>query len=174
MCSLIKRHKVFAACQTVVDPSPYVDACKYDLCADANVVHRDTYRCRAVAQYAQECAHKGIHVDWMEEDDLADLRSACLNSNYGKCHGGALYHECAPKQNTTCRELSYQPIDKLANHHYKDVGCVAGCACPEGQYYENTNGNLQCVEKKSCSCYDPLTRKNKQRGATIKKGCSTW
>ena len=174
MCSILKNHRIFAACENVVDPAPYVDACKYDLCGDANSVHRDVYLCRSVAHYAQECSNRGVTVDWMNDASLNDLRLSCANSNYGVCRGGSKYNECARQVNTTCKDLSFRASEKYINHYNQADRCVAGCECPENQYFENVNGRMQCVEKDSCSCYDLVTHKDRPTGYKIKKGCSTW
>ena len=167
---MIKNHQIFKECASIVDPAFYVESCKYDLCLDGNLDHRSLYRCKAVATYAQECANHGIFVDWLNHPEFIDLKSSCQDIKYGICYGGSKYSDCARLTNTTCRELSYRQPE-MYSHHIDH--CVAGCSCPEGQYYDNLNGIIQCVPKDSCSCYEPIFNKYYPANHKIKKGCST-
>jgi hypothetical protein len=171
-CSLIREHPIFKQCQSVVDPTFYVDSCMYDMCLDVNDAHRDVYRCRGVAAYAEECANKGVVIDWYNNSELDDLNQACQRSGYGYCSGGTLYTECSRLVNTTCRDLNFRSTEKYSNKHL-ETQCVAGCSCPEGQYLENRLGRLSCVHKESCSCFDSASNRNYPSNSTLKKGCST-
>lgn len=175
MCSILRDSPVFKPCRSVVDPSSYIENCKYDMCSDANRLFRDVYRCRAIATYARECAKKNVTINWMDNSDLSELKTACQNSNYGKCTGGAVYTEQAPTRNKTCRELSVKNHEKYANVYGYADEAIPGCACPEGQLYEDLgSGTLQCVPKSSCSCFDVSTNHFYAAGEQIKRACSTW
>jgi hypothetical protein len=180
LCGLIKTHHAFKKCAEVLfSPASIYEACKYDMCADANLIHRETYRCQAIAHFAHECANRDMEIDWMGDEELAELRRSCYNSDYGKCHGGSRYRENAPVFNTTCRDLTHVTTDKHhATRYFQHTNPVPGCACPEGQYLENMNGILtiggHCVPRDQCSCYDPVLGKARQPGASMTRGCATW
>lgn len=110
----------------------------------------------------------------MDQDDLKDLKSACYNSHYGKCYGGSVYSECARTVNTTCKDLFSKSTEKYANQNNQNHLCVAGCSCPEDQYFEKINNQLQCVTKSSCTCYDMASNRYYQPNDQIKRACSTW
>lgn len=172
---MLREKAVFKACEEAVDPAPYIEACKYDMCLDGNALHRDLYRCRAIAAYAFACAAKGIVLQWIDNDELKDVKAACYNSNYGKCAGGALYTEKSPNKARTCRELSMKVHEKFANNYAIVDEAIPGCACPEGHLYEDLGfGTQQCVPKASCSCYDVTSNHFYAAGEEIKRACSTW
>ena len=171
MCDVLKTNPVFKKCETVVDVSPFIEACKYDMCADENSNHRDLYRCRAVAAYAHECANRGVILNWFDREDLLNIKTACYNSKYGKCYGGSSYSECAKQVNSTCKDFFTRSTEKFSS---QNSFCVAGCSCPEGQVLDKIGSNYMCVEKSSCTCYDFATEKYYKPGESIKKACSTW
>lgn len=171
---MLRGKETFKPCESVVDPAPYIDACKYDLCLDGNNLHREVFRCRAIAAYAFACAAKGVILNWMESEELRDVKQACQNNTYGICSGGAFYTEKAPTKNRTCRELSMKVHDKYANNFAYSDETVPGCACPEGYLFEDLGGSQQCVPKSSCSCYDSSSGHFYAAGEQIKRACSTW
>lgn len=168
LCDVLK-HAVFKPCESLVDLTSYIEACKFDMCSDENSNHRDVYRCRAVAAFAHECASKGVVLNWLENEDLRDVKTACYNSKYGKCYGGSEYSECTKLVNSTCKDLFIRDRFSDLNEY-----CVAGCSCPEGQFLDKINDQYMCVVRESCSCYDLANNKYYQPGETIKRSCSTW
>lgn len=170
LCEILKTHPIFKECENVVDVAPFFEACKYDICSDANSNQRDLYRCRAVAAYAHECSSRGVVIDWFNNDDFRDIKISCYNSKYGKCYGGASYSECTKLVNATCKDFSRSSLKYQGKTDY----CVAGCSCPEGQALDKVNDQYLCVTKESCTCYDFATNKYYQPDESMKKACSTW
>ena len=61
MCSAIMS----SICQDVVDPVPFFEACKEDVCfygGDESSV------CASMSAYFRECSRRGVHVDWRGPD----------------------------------------------------------------------------------------------------------
>lgn len=170
----MRNKDIFGACESHVDPSPFIEACKSDICSDESSFHRDAYRCRAIAAYAYACSKKQILLNWFEHEDLKDLKQACYNSNYGKCFGGSFYTDRARTKNTTCRDLFVKSHEKYSNNYDSEDEPVAGCSCPENQYLELIDNRLQCVPISSCNCVQVETNRVFAAGEKIKKACSTW
>ena len=60
----------FDVCQELIDPTPFYEACIYDLCA---TLPDDDVLCDSLAEYAQACREaKGSPRDWR-----ADTPSCC-------------------------------------------------------------------------------------------------
>jgi len=56
-------------CKDVVDPLPFFESCKEDVCfysAHPNSV------CGSMSAYFRECARRGVHVDW-RKDGLCEV-----------------------------------------------------------------------------------------------------
>lgn len=51
---------VFGACHKIVDYSPFVVACEFDVCH----MHVDHIGCTSLQSYADACAEAGICIDW--------------------------------------------------------------------------------------------------------------
>lgn len=170
MCLLLKESKAFKKCEPYVDIAQIVENCKYDICSSSSQADNELYRCYAYATYAHECATKGIHVDWFDDPEMAEIRAGCLGSKfmYGKCQGGSLYTDCQKQENVTCRDLSTK---RMA---HGEPFCSSGCECPENYYFEMIANQPQCVLRSSCSCFDKGSNKYYQTGEKVKRGCSPW
>ena len=162
---------MFKKCSLAVDVTPFVDACKYDLCSDANQNHKDLYGCSAFAAYAYECASKGVIIDWINQSDLNELKTSCFKNDYAKCYGESTYSECSRSYNSTCKDLTTKTNENRSN---LTSNCVPGCTCPDNYYFDNVNGYPQCVKISACSCYDLFTNKYYSSNDKIQKGCQTW
>ena len=171
-CNVLKDHKLFKQCSLAVDVTPFVDACKYDLCSDSNQNHKDLYGCSAFAAYAYECASKGVLLDWINQDDLSELKTSCFKNDYAKCYGESTYSECSRKFNSTCKDLTTKTNENRSSNF--TLNCVPGCTCPNNYYFDNVNGYPQCVKMSSCSCYDLSTNKYYSSNDKIQKGCQNW
>lgn len=172
MCNPLKENPIFRACEAVVEVAPFYDACKNDLCSDANHFKRQLYQCRAFAAYAHECADKGILINWLNDYSLKGVMEACYTTGYGKCFGGSEYSECSRTVNTTCKDLFLKHNERYSNS--QDQVCVAGCSCPEDHYFDIINNQLQCVPRSSCTCYDIGTNKYYQPNEKVKRSCAEW
>ena len=50
-------------CKDVVDPLPYYEACKEDVCFFNG---DEDSPCNSAASYFRECSRRGVHVDWRD------------------------------------------------------------------------------------------------------------
>ena len=66
----------FTVCASVVDPKPYIEQCKHDVCTCGNK-NNDirACECNAFATYARECALRGKVLDWR----TSDMCGKCTN-----------------------------------------------------------------------------------------------
>lgn len=51
----------FAKCHNIVDPHPYVETCKYDVCACGEKLN---CFCSAMSRYSEACAKQGVDIQW--------------------------------------------------------------------------------------------------------------
>ncbi|CAF4904566.1 unnamed protein product, partial [Rotaria magnacalcarata] len=74
---------MFSNCSPLhVDPSFFLTACIRDLCEDQSTAHRDKVKCSVITALAHVCALKGIIIDWLSNETLANT---CQTINYGQC-----------------------------------------------------------------------------------------
>ena len=59
-CSKLERAP-FTACHSYVDPMPFVENCKQDVCACSG---KQNCLCPVLEAYAQQCARHGLALDW--------------------------------------------------------------------------------------------------------------
>lgn len=52
-------------CKDVVDPAPYFESCKEDVCFYNG--HPNSL-CSSMAAYYRECTRRGVHINWRTED----------------------------------------------------------------------------------------------------------
>lgn len=53
-------HSVFEACHKIIDYSPFLDGCEFDMChVDVKYIG-----CSSVQSYADTCAKAGVCIDW--------------------------------------------------------------------------------------------------------------
>ena len=69
---LISENGPFSDCHEVVDPTPYYDACIYDLCA---TLPDDSLICDSLATYDHACRRAGV-----EPDDWRAVTPQCRKS----------------------------------------------------------------------------------------------
>ena len=51
-------------CKDVVDPAPYFESCKEDVCFYNAHPHSV---CSSMAAYYRECTRRGVHIQWRTE-----------------------------------------------------------------------------------------------------------
>ncbi|XP_025836285.1 hemocytin [Agrilus planipennis] len=128
-CSIIKS-KEFEDCHWYVDPEPFYQDCMYDVCA-CETKELSSCLCPMISAYAQECALKGIKVDWRNNVRECGIR----------CTGGQKYQICGNSCTRTCSDVSLHPdCDRL---------CIEGCNCPEGEALDEYG---ECIPIGQCSC----------------------
>jgi hypothetical protein len=79
-----------------------------DLCADQSSTHRDQVKCSTITALAHACALKGININWMSNETLANT---CQTINYGQCGttSNAVYSECVSECQSACTDIDLMP-----------------------------------------------------------------
>lgn len=132
-------------CKFVVDPTPYFEACREDVCFGTEARENKSY-CNAMAAYFRECARHGVNVDWRSE-----------NRCPAECPSDMEYRVCGPSSAATC-EIQKPIVD--------DNDCIDGCHCPQGKVLLDG----KCITAAECPCtYAGEVYESKQR---IKKDCN--
>ncbi|XP_076806278.1 von Willebrand factor-like [Clavelina lepadiformis] len=129
-------------CKYVIDPAPYFEACKEDVCWAAD----DDNVCDSMSAYFRECARFGVIVDWRDKDRCAIT-----------CPDNLCYDVCGSSCPKTCYDTSYN----CENDH-----CIEGCHCPEGTYLHNGT----CVSRQDCPCQ--YGRQEYGPGSKIRLDCN--
>ncbi|CAL8403839.1 unnamed protein product [Boreogadus saida] len=140
-CSIIQS-TVFSGCHSVVDPSPYYEACVFDSCACDSGGDCECF-CTAVAAYAQACNEAGTCIQWRTP-------LICpLFCDYYNPPGGCEWHykPCGSPCQKTCRN----PFGGCSTQIPPLEGCYPKCP-PEQPFFDEDN--MKCVQKDQCGCYD--------------------
>lgn len=69
-------------------------------------------KCSVITALAHACALKGIIIDWMSNETLAQT---CQTINYGQCGSGskADYSECVSECQSSCTDIDLMPSSCL-------------------------------------------------------------
>ncbi|XP_035824040.1 SCO-spondin-like [Aplysia californica] len=147
-CGDLLTDPAFKLCHSVVDPQPYVEACKTDCCSADSA----GCMCETMQAYSRACVDLGVRLSWR---------------NPGRCEiqcdGGKVFKECGSSCIEDCSSASATCSDPT---------CIDGCFCPDG--YALHNG--VCIQKQECPCTltaEQGTGKEYQQGHIIKKECNT-
>ncbi|XP_041075179.1 mucin-2-like [Polyodon spathula] len=140
-CSLIKS-KVFTACHSQVDPTPYYDACVRDSCACDSGGDCECF-CTAVASYAEACNEAGVCVAW-RSPEICPLFCDYYNPA-GECEWH--YKPCGAPCMKTCRNPSGTCSSQIPGLE----GCYPKCP-PNQPYFDEES--MKCVQQEDCGCYD--------------------
>ncbi|XP_030270539.1 mucin-5AC-like [Sparus aurata] len=140
-CSIIQSD-VFSACHSVVDPSPYYDACVFDSCACDSGGDCECF-CTAVAAYADSCNQAGICIRW-RTPKICPLFCDYYNPP-GECEWH--YMPCGSPCMKTCRN----PSGNCSTQIPPLEGCYPKCPPAQPYFDEDT---MKCVVKEQCGCYD--------------------
>ncbi|CAM4908393.1 unnamed protein product [Rotaria socialis] len=144
-CTNLLKHPMFSDCSPLhVDPSFFLKACIRDLCEDQSTAHRDEVKCSVITALAHVCALKGIIIDWMSNQTLANT---CQTINYGQCGSAsrAHYSECVSECQSFCTDIDLLPSSCINQ-------CLPGCACGSGQFYDEHSD--VCQSQQDCSCFE--------------------
>ncbi|XP_072039800.1 zonadhesin-like [Amphiura filiformis] len=131
ICSSLTDSKgPFAACIDVVDPTEYLDDCRYDACADPD---DDSVSCRYLKLYADDCRAAGVIIDGWR-----DVISTCAIN----CGASKTYSDCCSACQPTCANPT---APDSCNKQ-----CVQGCECNQGLLWSGDS----CVSSDECGCFN--------------------
>ncbi|XP_037075331.1 hemocytin-like [Pollicipes pollicipes] len=149
-CDKLVSSPVFQACHTVVDPTPYVKNCQYDMCSCRTEL-KDCY-CVHLADYAEACTANDVAIEWRSEVGLCGVN--CPYGQEYKMCGDSCAHSCFDlATNTECEKR-----------------CVEGCQCPSGLTLDNEG---RCSPISQCPCvhnnkeYKPGHRRYDGKGSSL-------
>ncbi|KPP59383.1 SCO-spondin-like, partial [Scleropages formosus] len=148
MCSRLLE-KPFTQCHRLVDPAPYVDACRYLWCSLV-AEEREGASCDTMASYARECAQQHIIISWRSPGN-------CERT----CPQGQVFSDCV----TSCPPSCSSPLPP--GHGQCREECVGGCECPPGLFLHWGT----CLSREDCPCFH--RRHTYHPGDTIKQRCNT-
>ncbi|XP_035683331.1 zonadhesin-like [Branchiostoma floridae] len=117
----------FADCHGYVDPTPYRDACVFDMCSTEG-----EWLCCDLETYYDACMDVDVEPFIWRSTDLCPM----------DCPANSVYSPCVSPCHATC-------VDPNGPDNC-DLPCVEGCECDEG-YLES---GLECVEETQCGCID--------------------
>ncbi|XP_034385137.1 intestinal mucin-like protein isoform X1 [Cyclopterus lumpus] len=143
---------VFAPCNGVIHPGPFVVSCRDDIC-NSNVID-----CTSLQAYATQCSEAGVCIDW---------RNATNGQCEFKCPSNKVYMACGALVEPTCNDRYNQKFQ--ADSQASSNNTMEGCFCPNGTILFNTVHDT-CVP--SCGCVGP-DGEPKQPGDTWTSGCNT-
>ncbi|CAL8248758.1 unnamed protein product [Lota lota] len=115
----------FSKCHAAVDPVPYMDNCKFDLCMNGGLKY---FLCKSLESYAESCQEADVQVD--------DWRTIA-KCPY-KCQANSVYQQCGSACPSTCSNPN--PPCTLP--------CMETCTCNKG--FVLIDGQCQPVE--NCGC----------------------
>ncbi|KAM9544988.1 intestinal mucin-like protein [Salvelinus alpinus] len=146
----IMNSKVFEECHKAVSPDAFIQACRSDVCNNANS------SCSSLEAYASECANKGICIDWRKSTD-----GECEHT----CPATKVYMACGPAVEPTCNTRYNEKY--LNNQTQMTNKTKEGCFCPSKTVLFSTYSDT-CVV--SCGCTGP-DGNPKMPGDTWESGC---
>ncbi|TRY87240.1 hypothetical protein DNTS_031749 [Danionella cerebrum] len=130
---------VFTDCHSLVDSSPYYEACVRDTCACNSGGDCDCL-CTAVAAYAAECRKRGACVAW-RTPNFCPLFCDYYNAP-GECEWH--YKTCGTTCMKTCKNRSGTCSDQLPPLE----GCFLQCPSDKPYFREET---MKCVNEDGCN-----------------------
>ncbi|CAF0896589.1 unnamed protein product [Rotaria sordida] len=144
-CTNLLKNSIFSTCSPlIIDPTFFLTSCIRDLCEDQSTTHRDQVKCSVITALAHACALKGIIIDWMSNETLANT---CQTINYGQCGltSRADYTECVSECQSSCTDIDLMPSSCVNQ-------CLPGCTCELDQFYDEHSHVCQFQDE--CPCYE--------------------
>ncbi|XP_042265947.1 intestinal mucin-like protein [Thunnus maccoyii] len=155
ICEVIKS-SVFEACHKIIDYSPFVKACEFDVCH----MHVNHSCCTSLQAYAEACAESGVCIDW---------RSATKGRCEYKCPSPKVYQACGVNVESTCDSWYNQKFIYTINEFSRMTNMkVEGCYCPKDTVLLSSNSN-ECVP--TCEICRLANGKWKKANETWIEGC---
>lgn len=87
-CALL-RGDTFSACNSVVDPQPFIASCEFDYC-NCNDDNREECYCDSLAAYAGACAANGVVIQNWRSNTCCKLYN--MRTYYGVCKSNCYFH----------------------------------------------------------------------------------
>ncbi|KAM6980527.1 mucin-5AC-like [Aplochiton taeniatus] len=161
-CSLIQS-QVFSSCHSMVDPTPFYDACVSDSCACDSGGDCECF-CTAVAAYAEACNAAGACITW-RTPQICPLFCDYYNPP-GDCEWH--YKPCGAPCMKTCRN----PEGSCSAQIPPLEGCYPKCP-PDQPYFDDDT--MKCVAVDRCGCIgkDGKHYNNGEKVPTT-ENCQTW
>lgn len=155
LCDIIIS-RVFEACHSKVDYTPFVTGCKFDMCN----THINRTGCISVQAYADACAEAGVCLEWRNETN-----GLCEYT----CPSPKAYKACGPLVEPTC-ELWYNQKFIYAVNVFTAMTnmTIEGCYCPNGTILLSS-GSYECVP--NCEICRLPNGKWEKAGASWIEGC---
>ncbi|AWP02053.1 putative mucin-5AC [Scophthalmus maximus] len=156
ICEIIKS-SVFEACHKIIDYSPFVEGCEFDVCH----MHLPHIGCSSLKTYAKVCAEAGVCIDW---------RSATDGLCEYNCPSSKVYKACGPLVEPTCdswynQKFIYAVSDFSAMTDVK----LEGCYCPNDTFLLSSSNSNECVP--TCEICRLPNKKWVKANATWTEGC---
>ncbi|XP_063737440.1 LOW QUALITY PROTEIN: mucin-5AC-like [Eleginops maclovinus] len=119
ICEIIGS-SVFEPCHKVVDYTPFVEACEFDVC-QMPIGH---IGCTSLQTYAEVCAEAGVCIDWR-----SSTKGFCVFT----CPSPKVYQPCGPQVESTCDSWYNEKFIRTVNEFSEMTsGKMEGCFCPNG------------------------------------------
>ncbi|XP_075422967.1 uncharacterized protein LOC142463946 [Ascaphus truei] len=132
LCASVLTNGALSFCNSLVDPSKYVEACVQDLCrCTGNTT--GFCLCNIFTEYSRQCTHAGGKPKNWRTSKLCPLR----------CNHNLEFKECG----TACPDTCSNPQRSLVC----DDHCKDGCFCPAGTVMDDIT-HSGCVAQEQCSC----------------------
>ncbi|XP_029318713.1 intestinal mucin-like protein [Cottoperca gobio] len=131
ICEIIKS-SVFESCHKVIDYSPFVVSCEFDICH----MHIKRIGCTSLQTYAEICAEAGVCVDWRNATD-----GLCEYT----CPSPKVYQACGPQVEPTCDSWYNQKFIYTVNEFSAMTNVKSeGCFCPNDSILLSSTSD-ECV-----------------------------
>ncbi|XP_072011208.1 IgGFc-binding protein-like [Engystomops pustulosus] len=123
-CQILSKSNIFHSCRSIIDPRPFIESCKSEVCSGAS-------SCSAIESYALACAIYGVHLEGWRNISHCGLQ--CPRHSHYESYTTTCQASCSESQISTCDPSLF----------------FETCLCDEG--YEVSAGS--CVIKKECGCF---------------------
>ena len=154
----------FKGCNMRINPTSFVKMCEHDVCHCLHKTNADPDQCKCsvMTSYAHSCAQQGFPV---VDENMTSWRN--VSNCEVTCENGRVWKTCASRScEPTCKKLSAGekiPLD------CDESSCYEGCACPDGQVWDDAQN--MCVTSQKCSCYHH--NRAYEAGSTRQQMCET-
>ncbi|XP_055365809.1 mucin-2 [Betta splendens] len=132
VCEGLFPSNVWSSCLDLVDPDPYIQACKQDMCSCTSSTN-STCTCRTLAEFSRQCSHAGGQPPNWRTPQFCDKQ----------CPFNMVHEESGSPCMDTC---TLPDTSSLCEEHKMD-----GCFCPPGTVFDDISMR-GCVAQSECQC----------------------